>query len=308
MTEYLVNRLLWLVVVVLCVSTITFILTFVVPTNPISSIVGPRASRETIARVRHELALDRPVYEQYASYLWRLAHGNFGYSYVMRRPVRVVLFERFPATATIALFGIAFELAIGIPIGVVCPQARDCSRSLTHGHECDWCRSARLLGWPHVHLRLRVQTAALPAGRVEGVAHPINAVLPALTIGVTGGAWYARLLRSSMLDVLGEDYVRAARAKGLPERTVVWRHVLRNAWGPVLTLLGVDFAWTLGGVLIIEVVFGIQGIGWTAWTAILNNDVPMVMGAVLFSAILVSVANLVVDIAYTWVDPRVHYN
>ena len=146
-----------------------------------------------------------------------------------------------------------------------------------------------------------------PLGGYEGWLHPLYGVLPGLVLGLGGAAWYSRMLRSSMLDILGADYVKAARAKGLPERTVVWRHIMRNAVSPIVTLLGMDFGWFLGGVLVIEIVFSIPGIGQQAWNAIQTQDRPMIMGTVLFGALLVTVSNLVVDIAYTWLDPRVKY-
>jgi peptide/nickel transport system permease protein len=152
------------------------------------------------------------------------------------------------------------------------------------------------------------QLQIFPLGGYEGWTEPIYGVLPGLTLGVGGAAWYSRMLRSSMLDILNADYVKAARAKGLPERTVVRRHIMRNSWSPIITLLGLDFGWFLGGVLVIEVVFGIPGIGWQAWNAIQTQDLPMIMGTVLFAAVLVTVSNLVVDVAYTWLDPRVKYS
>ncbi len=133
-------------------------------------------------------------------------------------------------------------------------------------------------------------------------------MLPGLTLGIGGAAWYSRMLRSSMLDILNADYVKAARAKGLPERVVVWRHIMRNAWSPIITLLGMDIGWFLGGIVVIEIVFGIPGIGWQAWNAILNMDLPMIMGTVQFAALLIVISNLVVDVAYTWLDPRVKYS
>ena len=149
----------------------------------------------------------------------------------------------------------------------------------------------------------------LPAGRLRGLdARRIYGILPGLTLGLTGAAWYSRLLRSSMLDILSADYVKAARAKGLPERTVVWRHIMRNAWSPIVTLLGMDVGWFLGGVLVIEIVFGIPGIGGQAYQAIQTQDLPLIMGTVLFAALLVTVSNFVVDLAYTWLDPRVKYS
>ncbi len=152
------------------------------------------------------------------------------------------------------------------------------------------------------------QWPIFPLGGYEGWTAPLYGILPGLTIGLTGAAWYSRLLRSSMLDILSADYVKAARAKGLPERTVVWRHIMRNAWSPIVTLLGMDIGWFLGGVLIVEIVFGIPGIGEQAYRAIGTQDLPMIMGTVLFAALLVTVSNFVVDLAYTWLDPRVKYS
>ena len=152
------------------------------------------------------------------------------------------------------------------------------------------------------------QWQIFPLGGYDGWAHPIYGILPGLTLGLGGAAWYSRMLRSSMLDILGADYVKAARAKGLPERTVVWRHIMRNAWSPIVTLLGMDVGWFLGGVLIIEIVFGIPGIGGQAYQAIQTQDLPLIMGTVLFAALLVTVSNFVVDLAYTWLDPRVKYS
>jgi peptide/nickel transport system permease protein len=143
-------------------------------------------------------------------------------------------------------------------------------------------------------------------GLDQGVIY--GCILPGLVIGLTGAAWYSRLLRSSMLDILNADFVKAARAKGLPERTVVWRHIMRNAWSPIVTLIGMDIGWFLGGVLIVEYVFGIPGIGQQAFQAIQAQDLPLIMGTVLFAALLVTVSNFVVDLAYTWLDPRVKYS
>ncbi|NLT92274.1 MAG: ABC transporter permease, partial [Actinobacteria bacterium] len=152
------------------------------------------------------------------------------------------------------------------------------------------------------------QLRIFPLGGYGGWVAPLYGVLPGLTLGLTGAAWYSRMLRSSMLDILNADYVKAARAKGLPERIVVWRHIMRNAWSPIITLIGMDFGWFLGGVLVIEFVFGVPGIGWQAWNAIQTQDVPLIMGTVLFAAFAVVISNIVVDIAYTWLDPRVKYS
>ena len=309
MGKYLVRRLLWIVVVLFCVSIITFLLAFAVPGDPAKSIAGVHATPEMLERIRAELGLDKPVYEQYWIYLTNLLHGDMGFSYVTQRPVAQSIIERFPATVMIALFGIFFELLIGIPVGMMSAlqqySVRD--RTFTVLSLLGIAAPAFWLGLLFLYI-FAYQLQIFPLGGYEGWAAPLYGVLPGLTLGVSGAAWYSRMLRSSMLDILNADYVRAARAKGLPERTVVWRHIMRNSWSPIITLLGLDFGWFLGGVLVIEMVFSIPGIGWQAWNAIQTQDLPMIMGTVLFAAVLVTVSNLVVDVAYTWLDPRVKYN
>jgi peptide/nickel transport system permease protein len=219
------------------------------------------------------------------------------------------ILERFPATLMVGLAGIFFELLIGIPIGMMSAlrqySIRD--RAFTVFSLLFLSLPVFFLGMMLLYL-LAFQWPIFPLGGYEGWGAPIYAVLPGLTLGLTGAAWYSRMLRSRMLDILGADYVKAARAKGLPERTVVLRHIMRNAWSPIVTLLGMDFGWFLGGVLILEMVFGIPGIGRQAWDAIETQDRPMIMGTVLFAALLVVLSNLVVDIAYSWLDPRVKYS
>jgi peptide/nickel transport system permease protein len=309
MGKYFVRRLLWVVVVLFFVSIITFLLAFAVPGDPAKSIAGVHATPEVLERIRAELGLDKPVYEQYWIYLTNLLQGDMGFSYETQRPVAQSIIERFPATAMIALFGIFFELLIGIPVGMVSAlkqySVRD--RTFTVLSLLGIAAPAFWLGLLFLYI-FAYQLQIFPLGGYEGWTEPLYGVLPGLTLGVGGAAWYSRMLRSSMLDILNADYVRAARAKGLPERTVVWRHIMRNSWSPIITLLGLDFGWFLGGVLVIEVVFGIPGIGWQAWNAIQTQDLPMIMGTVLFAAVLVTVSNLVVDVAYTWLDPRVKYN
>jgi peptide/nickel transport system permease protein len=309
MGKYIVRRLLWMVVVLFFVSLITFLLAFAVPGDPAKSIAGTHATPEILAKIRHNLGLDLPIYKQYGLYLWHLLHGNLGYSYMTYLPVRTAILQRFPATVMIAMFGIFFELLIGIPIGMV-----SALRQYGFRDRAFTIFSLLFLSMPMFFLGMILmyvfafQVQIFPLGGYEGWTAPLYGVLPGLTLGLTGAAWYSRLLRSSMLDILNADFVKAARAKGLPERTVVWRHIMRNAWSPIVTLLGMDVGWFLGGVLIIEIVFGIPGIGGQAYQAIQNQDLPMIMGTVLFAALLVTVSNFVVDLAYTWLDPRVKYS
>ncbi len=309
MGKYLVRRLLWVVVVLFFVSLLTFLLAYAVPADPAKAIAGTHATPEVLARIRHDLGLDRPLYVQYGVYLWNLVHGNFGYSYQTQLPVMTSILQRFPATVMIALFGIFFELLIGIPVGMISAlkQYSIQDRTFTVLSLLGIAAPAFWLGLIVLYF-FAFKIPIFPLGGYDGWLHPIYGVLPGLVLGIGGAAWYSRMLRSSMLDILNADYVRAARAKGLPERTVVWRHIMRNAWSPIVTLLGMDFGWFLGGVLVIEVVFGVPGIGWQAWNAIQTSDIPMIMGTVVFAALLVVVSNLVVDIAYTWLDPRVKYS
>ena len=309
MGKYLVRRLLWVVVVLFCVSVITFLIAFAVPGDPAKSIAGVHATPEVLERIRTELGLDKPVYEQYWIYLQNLLQGDMGYSYETERPVAQSIIERFPATAMIAMFGIFFELLIGIPVGMMSAlkqySVRD--RVFTVFSLLGIAAPGFWLGMILLYV-FGYELGIFPLGGYEGWTEPIYAILPGLTIGIGGAAWYSRMLRSSMLDILGTDYVKAARAKGLPERTVVRRHILRNSWSPIITLLGLDFGWFLGGVLVIEIVFSVPGIGQQAYYAIQTQDMPMIMGTVLFSAVLVTLSNLVVDVAYTWLDPRVKYS
>ncbi len=308
MGKYIVRRLLWMVVVLFFVSLITFLLAFAVPGDPAKSIAGTHATPEVLDRIRRELGLDQPIWKQYGLYLWHLLHGNMGYSYETQLPVSTAILQRFPATLMIAMFGIFFELLIGIPVGMMSAlrqySIRD--RAFTVTSLLFLAAPAFWLGMILMYV-FAFQWQIFPLGGYEGWTQPIYGILPGLTIGLGGAAWYSRMLRSSMLDILGADYVKAARAKGLPERTVVWRHIMRNAWSPIVTLLGMDVGWFLGGVLIIEIVFGVPGIGGQAFLAIQSQDLPLIMGTVLFAALLVTLSNFVVDLAYSWLDPRVKY-
>jgi ABC-type dipeptide/oligopeptide/nickel transport system permease component len=310
-SKYLVRRLLWIVVVLFFVSVITFLLVFAVPADPAKSIVGTHATPATLAKVRHDLGLDRPIYVQYGKYLGRLLHGDLGYSYVTQLSVRQSILQRFPATVMIATFGIFFELLIGIPIGIISAlrqySVRD--RAFTIFSLVGIAAPSFWLGLILMYV-FAFQLHIFPLGGYIGWSLPglRYGLLPGFALGFGGAAWYSRMLRSSMLDILNADYVKAARAKGLPERTVVWRHIMRNAWSPIITLLGMDLGYFLGGVLVIELVFGIPGIGQQAWQAIQTQDLPMIMGTVQFAALLIVLSNLLIDVAYTWLDPRIKYS
>jgi peptide/nickel transport system permease protein len=306
MTEYVVRRLWGMFLVIFLILTVTFVLAYLIPADPARAVAGPRARPETLALIRQDLGLDQPLHVQYFRYLSRLLQGDLGTSYRLRLPVAEILLRRLPATAQLAFAGVLFELLMGIPVGIISAVR---PRSL-------WDRLFMLVAlfgvaapsfWLGLVL-LYVFGFLIPIFPLGGRGGLMHLVLPAITLGLAGGAWYARMLRSSMLDILDADYVRTARAKGLPERAVVWRHALRNAIQPVVTMVGMDLGYYLGGLVLIEAVFSWPGIGYEMWQAIGNLDIPVIVGTITFAAVAIVVMNFVVDLLYSVIDPRVRLN
>ncbi len=312
MIAIVVRRLFWSVVVLVVVSAVTFAIFFAVPGDPARLIAGKYADAATVALIRHRLGLDQPKLLQLGRFLFRAAIGDWGYSYVSQQPVLPTILTAFPKTLSLSVGAVAIWLAIGIPFGIVSALR---PRSL-------WDRLATLgalvgisapvywlglvmlrifadrLGW----FPLGDYATIADAGPLEWAHH---LVLPWFTLAMLYAGWYARFTRSQMLDVMRLDYVRTARAKGLPPRAVIGKHVLRNALLPLVTMLGMDFAYLMGGAVLTESVFGIPGIGGLAWRAIRQRDLPMVMGTVLFAAVFIVLANLAVDLFYMVLDPRI---
>jgi peptide/nickel transport system permease protein len=308
MTAYIVRRLLWMVLVLFGVAAITFVIAFLVPGDPARLYAGTNASPAAIKIIHHQLGLDRPLWTQFGDYMWRVLHLDFGFSYRYQTPVLPAILQRFPATAELALAGVFFELIIGLPIGIL--------SAIRPGSF--WDRATMVftfvaLAAPPFWLGLLflfvfgVLLPVLPIGGYGGGA-PQYLLLPALTLGLGGAAYYARLLRASLLDILKSDYVRTAWAKGLTERQVIQKHAIPNALTVIVSQLGMDLGYFLAGVVVIETVFAWPGIGKQAVDAIFTLDIPLVMGTVLFGALLIVTANVVVDISYTFLDPRVRYN
>jgi ABC-type dipeptide/oligopeptide/nickel transport system permease component len=308
MTAYIVRRLLWMVLVLFGVAAITFVIAFLVPGDPARLYAGTNASPAAVKIIHHQLGLDRPLWTQFGDYMWRVLHLDFGFSYRYQTPVLPAILQRFPATAELALAGVFFELIIGLPIGIL--------SAIRPGSF--WDRATMVftfvaLAAPPFWLGLLflfvfgVVLPVLPIGGYGGGA-PQYLLLPALTLGLGGAAYYARLLRASLLDILKSDYVRTAWAKGLTERQVIQRHAIPNALTVIVSQLGMDLGYFLAGVVVIETVFAWPGIGKQAVDAIFTLDIPLVMGTVLFGALLIVTANVVVDISYTFLDPRVRYN
>jgi peptide/nickel transport system permease protein len=301
--RYLIGRLVWALVILLGTTWITFAIVFLVPGDPARVVAGPRADAETIASIRRELALDLPVPVQYGRYLARVAHGDLGRSYSTRQPVTEILVRRLPATALLAAAGLAVALVIGLAGGVLTAPLAG-----TWVDRIALIASLAFLSAPvfwlgmlalyYVGYRWRL----LPLGGAGDVRH---LVLPALVLGTGSGVYYARLLHTNLVAVRGEDYGRAARARGASPLRVVAVHALRNASLPLLTVVGLDFASLLNGVVLTETVFHWPGLGRLAFDAVLNLDVPVIMGTVLLSATLVVVTNVAVDLLYRVVDPRI---
>jgi len=307
MTAYIVRRLLWMVLVLFGVAAITFVIAFLVPGDPARLYAGTNASPQAVKIIHHQLGLDRPLWVQFGDYMWRVVHLDFGFSYRYQAPVLPAILQRFPATAELAIAGVFFELIIGMPIGIL--------SAIRPGSF--WDRATMVftfiaLAAPPFWLGLiflfvfGVVLPVFPIGGYGGGA-PQYLFLPALTLGLGGAAYYARLLRASLLDILKSDYIRTAWAKGLTERQVILRHAIPNSLTVIVSQLGMDLGYFLAGVVVIETVFAWPGIGKQAVDAIFTLDIPLVMGTVLFGALLIVTANVIVDISYTFIDPRVRY-
>ena len=306
MNLWLVRRLGQMLLVLLGVATLAFFMAFAVPGDPARLIAGPNASAATVASIREQLGLDAPLWSQYVSFLGRLAHGDLGTSYALQNtPVAQRILEALPVSALVAVGGVVWQLVIGIPTGILAAYR---PRSV-------WDRATTFMSlvglsappfWVGLLLLyyLAYKASLFP---LNGLGDPIwwYLLLPTFTLGLGGGAWYARMTRNTMIDVLRSPYVRMARAKGMPERTILLRHALRHTLIPLVTMIGMDLGYFLGGVLIIETVFGLPGVGKLAYDAIGTLDIPMITGTVLFSAFFIVVCNFLVDIAYAAIDPRV---
>ncbi len=303
MGRFVLRRILLGLPVLLGVSLITFVMIYYLPADPARMYAGPNASVETVARIRQQLGLNDPLWVQYGRYLWRALHGDLGFSYNLQMPVLQAIWARFPYTLQLIAGGILVELLIGIPVGVISAL-----------RQYSWLDRAgmiiALLGvstppfWLGLLLLfwLAFKMPIFPLGGSGGLQH---LVLPALTAGLGGAAWYARMARSSTLEVLSADYVRTARGKGMGEAGVLFRHILPNALNPVITMAGMDIPWFVGGVVLVEQVFAWPGIGRMAVVAINEVDIPLIMGTVVFTALLVVFSSILIDIVQGVVDPRI---
>lgn len=309
MVNYIIRRLLQSILVIVGATFIVFFVLFQTG-DPTFLIASTEATHDEIVRLRHDLGFDRPWYEQYARYVAHAVRGDFGTSLRLRQPVARVVVEKLPATLELSIAAYGLSLLFAIPIGIVSATRRN---SL-------WDNGAMLIALfgqsiPVFFLGIMLlwifggQLGWFPivgrgSGWIDGLHH---LVLPAITLGTFSMARNARLVRSNLLEVIGQDYVRTARAKGLHEQAVIMRHALRNALIPLVTIMGLEFGVLLGGAVVTETVFAWPGVGQMVVRAIEQKDFPVVVGAVTMLSVIFVSLNLLVDLFYGYLDPRIHF-
>lgn len=307
MIRYLVNRLLQAIPTVLLVSLLVFLMLYLIPGDPAEIFIGEnRSTPEMLAQIRERMGLDRPLHIQYLDYLWKALHGDLGISLNNKRPVLEEILTKLPSTLELAISALLLSAVMGITLGVVA--------AIKHNTLLDSASmTLALIGislpvyWSALMLMVifSVNLKLLPPIGQGSLRHLI---MPTLALGFLSSGELARVVRSSMLEVLSQEYILTARAKGLAERVVISRHALRNALIPVVTILGLTFGQLLGGAALTETIFARLGIGRMYVESILNKDFTLVQGATLFIAIAYVVLNILIDLVYVVIDPRIKYD
>ena len=303
MLAFITKRLIQSCLILLGVSFITFALLYLFPADPVRQIAGRSATPETVANIRAQLGLDQPFIIQYARYLGNLLQGDLGRSYLQKTEVSTLVAARLPASLLLMLGAIVCELILGITMGVVAALRRGTAtdNTLMMASFIGVSAPQFVVGLLMLYV-FAVQLHWFPIGGYGTFAH---LVLPSITLGILGSGWYSRMMRSSMIDVLRQDFIRTARAKGLSRIRVLMRHALPNAVLPIIAMIGIDVGIFMGGIVVVESVFGWPGIGQLAWQAIQRVDIPIIMGVTLVSACAIVIGNLVADIASLFADPRI---
>ncbi len=305
MLSYTLKRLGQTILVLLGITLVTFILLNVVPGDPVAMMLDKRADAETIAKVRHEMGLDIPLWQQYLNFLKGAIHLDFGQSYFTKEVVTDALMRCFRVTVQLAAMAFIFALVIGLTCGIISAVKRG-----------TWIDSLlmtlSMVGvsapafWVAIILQIVIglKLDLLPISGFDG---PLNYILPSIALGTRYAGSIARITRTSMLDVIKQDYIRTARSKGVAEKAVIMKHALKNAMIPIVTLVGTELGYMLTGSMLIEKVFSIPGIGNLAVDAMTNRDLPLLQGTVMYIALVFVVVNLVVDLSYAFIDPRIRY-
>ena len=303
MVKYIVNRVLVTIPIIIAIILIVFLLLQVLPGNPIQVMMKEKVNQQVIDRVTEQMGLNDPLMIRFGRYLWNMLHGDLGQSYKLKRPVTQLILTAFPNTVKLAITSALVAWIIGIPTGIISAIKKD---SLL---------DRILMGFSLIGISLPVFWAAmllqyflgfkLKLLPISGYSTWRHMVMPAIVLGWSSSGSIARLTRSSLLGVMKNDYIRTARAKGLVESAVVVRHGLKNSMIPVVTMMAMQFASLLSGAVITESVFGIGGIGQLMVSAISQRDMPLLQSSVIFSTMIIIVGNLVADILYSFLDPKI---
>jgi ABC-type dipeptide/oligopeptide/nickel transport system permease component len=305
MLKYIFKKLLMMIPILLGLTIILFLILHLAPGDPVHLVVGPNVTPEVYENVRRSMGLDRPLIIQYFDYLSNLVKGDLGSSILQHRPVADIVLERFPITIGLGVRALLLSFLIAVPVGIIAAVNRNKSADFI-------AMTFALVGismptfWFGIIL-LYFFAYKLGLFPISGYGTWKHLVLPVITMGLTDAAVIARMMRSSMLEVIGQDYIRTARAKGLREKVVTNKHALKNALIPVITLLGMRMGWIIGGSVTLEIIFSIPGLGRPMVDSIFSRDYPVVQGSVLILATSVMISNLIADILYALVDPRIRY-
>ncbi|XWO37926.1 ABC transporter permease [Pseudomonas luteola] len=300
---FITRRVAYALLILLGVTLITYLLLFMLPADPARQIAGRSATPEVVENIRHQLGLDLPFYQQYFNYLKGLLHGDLGRSFIQRSEVSELIGSRLVPSLQLMGMGILFELIIGIGLGIIAALKRDSfADRLLMAFSFIGVSSPQFIAAMLFLYFFAVKLGWFPMGGY-GEFHHI--LLPALTLGLLGSGWYSRMVRSSMIEALHQDFIRTARAKGLSRLRVVFRHVLPNAIVPIIPMIGIDIGIFMGGLVVVESVFGWPGIGQLAWQAIQQVDIPVIVGVTTVSAVAIVVGNLLADLVIPLVDPRI---
>ncbi|TYC60656.1 ABC transporter permease [Rhodobacterales bacterium] len=303
MGSYVVRRVLQSVLILIGISFLTFVLLYLIPADPARQIAGRSATVQTVENIREQLGLNLPFYQQYFRYLTGLIQGDLGRSYLQKTEVGALIASRLPATLLLMLGAIVCELVLGLTMGLVAALRRNSATDT----------SLMVLSFVGVSspqfvigiLLLYVFSVQLGWFPIGGYGTFMHMVLPSLTLGFLGAGWYSRMMRSSMIDVLRQDFIRTARAKGLKRWQVLFGHAMPNALLPIIAMIGIDIGLFMSGIVVVESVFGWPGIGQLAWQAIQRVDIPIIMGVTLVSAFAIVLGNFLADMIAPLIDPRI---
>ena len=303
MGRYLARRLGQSLFILLGITLVTYLLLFLLPADPVRQIAGRSATPAVVESIRSQLGLGLPLWQQYLRYLGNLLQGDLGRSYIQKTEVTTLILSRLPATLLLMAGAIVVELVIGLTVGILAAsqRGRPLDRGLMVASFAAVSAPQFVVGILLLYL-FAVRLAWLPLGGYGTFAH---LVLPALTLGLLGGGWYARMTRSSLVDVLRQDYIVTARAKGAGSARVLLVHALRNAALPIVAMIGLDIGMFMSGAVVVESVFGWPGIGQLTWQAIQTVDIPIIVGVTTVAAGFIVLGNLLADLVAPFVDPRI---